>query len=149
MTHIALFDAKFSFGVTAPVYIRSKKTPRGANCDTHPAQIAGIYSNAAGARPGQHTIPNAILLSDCILVKHNCAIMVLLRRKLCNSRQMPRFGDRKTNTVVVECKASNISYLISCISQGGVPHGIQKENRLTPKAGGQSPPAFSHPGMLK
>jgi hypothetical protein len=91
MAHIALFDAKFSFGVTAPLYIRSKKTPRGANCDTHPAQIAGIYSNAAGASPGQHTIPNAILLSDCILVKHNCAITAPFPRKLCDSRQNAAF----------------------------------------------------------
>ena len=32
-----------------------------------------IYSNAAGASPGQHTIPNAILLSIGTIVKHNCA----------------------------------------------------------------------------
>ena len=32
-----------------------------------------VYSNAAGASPGQHTIPNAILLSPYNLVKHICA----------------------------------------------------------------------------
>ena len=32
-----------------------------------------VYSNAAGASPGQHTIPNAILLSPHNIVKHICA----------------------------------------------------------------------------
>ena len=71
-SHIGLFDAKSDCGVTAPVVIRSNETPMGRKLHTCPAQMP-VYSNAAGASPGQHTIPNAILLSELSNVKYNCA----------------------------------------------------------------------------
>ena len=52
-SHIGLFDAKFIFGVTAPVSIRSKKTPWVAQIAIHSRPKCRIYSNAAGARPGR------------------------------------------------------------------------------------------------
>jgi hypothetical protein len=71
-THIGLFDAKSGCGVTAPRYSLQENAHGGENCDTHPTRKP-VYSNAAGASPGQHTIPNAILLSEAGNVKHNCA----------------------------------------------------------------------------
>ena len=87
----------------SPDYNFTQRKRPGAQIAIHSRPKCRIYSNAAGARPGQHTIPYAILLSDCILVKHNCAITVPFPRKLCDSRQRKRFfGDRKTGRVVVK-----------------------------------------------
>jgi hypothetical protein len=71
-SHIGLIDAKSGCGVTAPVYSLQENAHGGENCDTHPARKP-VYSNAAGASPGQHTIPNDILLSEQRNVKYNCA----------------------------------------------------------------------------
>jgi hypothetical protein len=71
-SHIGLIDAKSGCGVTAPVY-SLQENAHGARIAIHSRPKCRIYSNAAGASPGQHTIPNAILLSEAGNVKHNCA----------------------------------------------------------------------------
>ena len=55
-----------------PRLFDQSKRPWGADT-RHDRPKCRIYSNAAGASPGQHTIPNVILLSIGTIVKHNCA----------------------------------------------------------------------------
>jgi hypothetical protein len=71
-THIGLFDAKSGCGVAAPLY-SLQENAHGARIAIHSRPECRIYSNAAGASPGQHTIPNDILLSGQRNVKYNCA----------------------------------------------------------------------------
>jgi hypothetical protein len=80
-SHIGLFDAKFIFGVTAPVSIRSKKTPWVAQIAIHSRPKCRIYSNAAGARPGR------AYYSKCYFtfLRHQC------QAQLCKIRR--RFGE--------------------------------------------------------
>ena len=59
--------------VTALIIISLKENAHGGAMTRHDRPRCRIYSNAAGARPGQHTIPNSILLSNRTIVKHNCA----------------------------------------------------------------------------
>ena len=102
-SHIGLLDAKFIFGVTAPVLIRSKKTPWVAQIAIHSRPKCRIYSNAAGASPGQHTIPNAILLSQAGNVKSNCANFDLETQKTLSLSPNGFFaGARKISPDMVE-----------------------------------------------
>ena len=80
-SHIGLFDAKFIFGVTAPVSIRSKKTPWVAQIAIHSRPKCRIYSNAAGARPGR------AYYSKCYFtfLRHQC------QAQLCKIRRV--FGE--------------------------------------------------------
>ena len=55
-----------------PYHFTQSKRPWGADT-RHDRPKCRIYSNAAGASPGQHTIPSAILPSARSIVKHNCA----------------------------------------------------------------------------
>ena len=59
-------------GDSPSYHFAQSKRPWGADT-RHDRPKCRIYSNAAGASPGQHTIPNAILLSNGTIVKHNCA----------------------------------------------------------------------------
>ena len=55
-----------------PYHFTQSKRPWGADT-RYDRPKCRIYSNAAGASPGQHTIPSAILPSARSIVKHNCA----------------------------------------------------------------------------
>ena len=95
-SHIGLFDAKSGYGVTAPIY-SLQENAHGAKIAIHSRPKCRIYSNAAGASPGQHTIPNVILLSEATNVKCNCAnIAEDLRKSLLYSTKEGIRGQEKT-----------------------------------------------------
>ena len=111
-SHIGLFDAKSDCGVTAPVVIRSNETPMGRKLHTRPAQMP-VYSNAAGASPGQHTIPNAILLSELSNVKYNCANFGgSLEKSLSFSTNPAGPGAKLSNIVLV---GRRVKHVWSCV----------------------------------